>query len=834
MKAIKHFLAIVVLLCSFSTSAFSQFSKLDSLENLLQNNTEKDTTRVNLLNEIAATVFKINIDSGYTYAIKAGRLSREIKFKKGEAESFKNIAFYNISKGSYSESLKYYEKALVIYDKNGYKKRVALCYNNIGIIYKIQGNYLKALEFHKKALKTREAINHVYGIVSSLNNIGVTYYEQGEYNKGIAYYFKALEINEKLGDKNTIAISLNNIGVIYRDQGNYPKALEFYQKVLSIGEENGYKLEIISAMLNIGHIYHMQKNYSVALKYYNKALTLCKENGFKNETARSMNNIGIVYEIQKKYEKALAFYKEALVINESIGEKKGITKNLINISSVYIQINEYEKAKDYSYKALNLGVEIKSKLTICSGKISLAKIYLKENQYQKAYNNSKEAYSIASETGDTESEQISSGLLAQSCEKLGLYKEAYETYIVFKTMTDSIYNENNIKEITNLENQYAFDKEKETIAAEQAQKDAVIVTERQQERKIRNLFIGGSLILLVLALVTLRNLIQKRKANKILAEQKEEIETKNEKLVELGEFKENMNGMMIHDLKSPLNSILGLSKDNKVKEAAMRMLNLVVNIIDNQKFEETQMKLNLNTIAVHDTINEATEQLFFLAEQKEVVLSNQTNNYNLKADKEILVRILTNLLSNAIKFSPSINRVLLNTKVENNLLEISITNFGKAIPEKFQSRIFDKFAQAEKKKSGYNYSSGIGLTFCKLAVEAHEGNIGVESNEEQTRFWFTLPLENDKIIDDNINVQEKGADFILEQEDFEKAKLLIEKLKSIEIYESTKFEQILKDIKPVSGNFEIFLDQLSEKYYQMDEALFQKQLDGLTKNIEKL
>jgi signal transduction histidine kinase len=78
---------------------------------------------------------------------------------------------------------------------------------------------------------------------------------------------------------------------------------------------------------------------------------------------------------------------------------------------------------------------------------------------------------------------------------------------------------------------------------------------------------------------------------------------------------------------------------------------------------------------------------------------------------------------------------------------VRVVDTGEGIPEECRERIFEKFGQVENRKSGRTMSTGLGLTFCKLAVEAHGGKIGVESAPGQgSTFWFTLPSPTPRIL----------------------------------------------------------------------------------------
>jgi signal transduction histidine kinase len=134
-----------------------------------------------------------------------------------------------------------------------------------------------------------------------------------------------------------------------------------------------------------------------------------------------------------------------------------------------------------------------------------------------------------------------------------------------------------------------------------------------------------------------------------------------------------------------------------------------------------------------------------------------------KADQELLTRVVINLVGNALKFTPRDGQVTVGAKVITPLREgprdallltqqhplgdpdpvmlFSVSDTGEGIPQADLGRVFDKFGQVESRKAGRKMSTGLGLTFCKLAVEAHGGRIWVESElGKGSTFYFTVPL----------------------------------------------------------------------------------------------
>ena len=111
------------------------------------------------------------------------------------------------------------------------------------------------------------------------------------------------------------------------------------------------------------------------------------------------------------------------------------------------------------------------------------------------------------------------------------------------------------------------------------------------------------------------------------------------------------------------------------------------------------------------------------------------------ADDDKLRRILVNLLGNALKFTPRGGTITLEAKPDGECLRFGVRDTGEGIPKEAFERIFEKFGQVETRKSGRKMSTGLGLTFCRLATEAHGGSIWVESEVGVgSTFYFTIPL----------------------------------------------------------------------------------------------
>jgi signal transduction histidine kinase len=110
-----------------------------------------------------------------------------------------------------------------------------------------------------------------------------------------------------------------------------------------------------------------------------------------------------------------------------------------------------------------------------------------------------------------------------------------------------------------------------------------------------------------------------------------------------------------------------------------------------------------------------------------------------KCDADLIRRVITNLVANALKFTPASGRMRLTVASDGTDARVLVIDNGYGIAPEYHQKIFDKFGQVESRRQAN--STGLGLAFCKLAVERHGGKIGVESTVGKgSTFWFTLPL----------------------------------------------------------------------------------------------
>jgi signal transduction histidine kinase len=239
-----------------------------------------------------------------------------------------------------------------------------------------------------------------------------------------------------------------------------------------------------------------------------------------------------------------------------------------------------------------------------------------------------------------------------------------------------------------------------------------------------------------------------------------ELEEVNARLREADLWKENLSSMIVHDLKNPLGVIQGtmiffkgtLGDDLGKQQADLlesaiissdRAIKLVTGILDVRRLEEGRMPIEYQAVAPTEVINMCLDEMrpLLTVHKLSTTVDVLQDLPPVRADYSTLIRILGNLLDNAAKFTPPGGHITIKARKVAAGIQFSITDTGYGIPPDQQDRIFEKFAQAGIRAEGKRAGVGLGLTFCKLAVEIQHGNIWVESDEGTgTTFHFTLPI----------------------------------------------------------------------------------------------
>ena len=233
----------------------------------------------------------------------------------------------------------------------------------------------------------------------------------------------------------------------------------------------------------------------------------------------------------------------------------------------------------------------------------------------------------------------------------------------------------------------------------------------------------------------------------------EQIKTQADELEKANKEICDFTAMIAHDLRSPLNHVMGVSElmtesvfgpvtDDqkkwlgKVSETTRHLVNLVNDFLDVSKLEAGRIDLTIDEVDLEKLLDASLDNFHFLANERGVVIRKNINDsvLRIQGDRRRLEQILSNLLSNALKFTPPDGVIDAEAKVW-------IKDTGVGIASDEIGKLFEKYKQTTSGKTSEHKGTGLGLVICKMIVEAHGGKIWAESEEGKgSTFTFTLPV----------------------------------------------------------------------------------------------
>jgi len=226
--------------------------------------------------------------------------------------------------------------------------------------------------------------------------------------------------------------------------------------------------------------------------------------------------------------------------------------------------------------------------------------------------------------------------------------------------------------------------------------------------------------------------------------QKIQIESKNQELVNLNKEKNHLIGIIAHELRNPLTSLLSMVntlRSNKeecteeqletfryMQKVLARMNKMVSKILDIRVIESKQLNVKLERINLATLVKNIECLYLPVASKKDINLQTRTIDARVNVDKGFTIQVLDNLVSNAIKFSPESKSVLISMNEKNGHVQVAVKDEGPGLTPGDMKKLFEKFQVLSAKPTGGEKSIGLGLSIVKRYVEAMNGKVWCESS----------------------------------------------------------------------------------------------------------
>jgi len=443
-------------------------------------------------------------------------------------------------------------------------------YYSLGYNYYRSNQFDSALVYFNQALTGFELTDNISGVAKTYNRIGYCYQLKSQNEKALEYFNHALFINKEIENNKEIGRTLTNIAGIFRTYGQYEKAVEYYLDAIKLYEAANYQEGIAWISLNIARLLKELSDYDKATQYVTNSMKIYAEieKTEKNKTGTilCLNELGTIYHKKGDAFQALKYSERVLMLNQQNNNRYGIANSLATIGKIYFELGKTEKAVSNLQKSLKIKAELNDSLGLPAILNYLGEAYLKQSKLSKAKIHINKAHQIASNK-NLRTDQIESYLnFSKLYSREGDYKNALKSYVRYTNLKDSL----NVKEITQLQMQYEFDKKQKQLEFEQQQKEIIQKEKLRRQKIITIAFVIGFVFTLVLAFVIYINYkrkketnIQLRLQNEEIRQQKEEIEAQRDEIESQKNYAEEQRDHIAKQQKEITHSIRYASRIQK-------------------------------------------------------------------------------------------------------------------------------------------------------------------------------------------------------------------------------------------------------------------------------
>ena len=604
-------------------------------------------------------------------------------------------------------ALSYHFKALSLRDSLNNLQDVSWSYNRIGEVYSSQMKYDLALQYQQHALQICEKLNYEPGLASIHNRLAQTFFYSNQLIKATYHANLALAFAEKIGDMFYKAMALSLIGDVEMKKGMLENAKHYYTQAQALYEQLGMMKFIAEMSIRLGKMALKQGNFELALKNASYAIERATRIQARKEEKEAYLLLSEVAAVKGDFKQAYAFQEQYLLLRDQILSEER-ERNIAYLEQQFesrrkdqaVKTLEAEKAAE---EKLRITISALSAIAICTSLLAVGLLLVLVRRRKSEAEEAEKRAGVYEQMARVQAELRSEAELAQA--NLAIERKELE---------------------------------KANAALEQAL--AHLAEKRNEAERAREI-----------ALEANRSLAE---ALSIVERQRDELVEQRKIAEEASAFKTELLGMAAHDLKNPLQVVIGyaqLLKEQKsaedyaakIEDAARHMLSLIQALLESAAAETGKLKLELKVVDVSQLVKLVVE-----FNRERARLKNQTIHCNAQPecyaciDTNRFGEAIENLISNAIKYSPegkniwiTVQKVALEKShwrrkedwaqplPSQELVEIAVRDEGQGISAEDMPKLFGKFQKLSARPTGGESSTGLGLAIVKQLVELHGGKV---------------------------------------------------------------------------------------------------------------
>ena len=359
----------------------------------------------------------------------------------------------------------------------------------------------RAIKYAVNQYNISKAIDYKWGMANSLENRGHIYDYRREYDKALPFFQQALLIHQQSGNKIGIVDVNNDIGVLYSKKGIYPEAYRYMLKAMGIAKLQNDIPGLVSSYNNIGLLYREQQKFGEALNHYFKCLSVQLNHKGNYAISYTYLNIAEIYRIRKQFDKGIKNAMLGLEAARKEDDSISIANNYSTLGNLYIDKGNLKQALECHEIALEIRENIDDSFGLFTSYMSYSLIYSKKANEAEALLYAKKALKLLRGNGELSMLADCFKRLSEIYASSGNYAAAYNSHLIYKKYSDSIFNSENERKLTEQKMNFEFNR-----LQEKSKKSAQEVLIRQ--KRIQNYTLCLSIaigILIILLLIKRHN-----------------------------------------------------------------------------------------------------------------------------------------------------------------------------------------------------------------------------------------------------------------------------------------------------------------------------------------
>ncbi|UII24524.1 tetratricopeptide repeat-containing sensor histidine kinase [Fulvivirga maritima] len=569
-------------------------------------------------------------------------------------------------------------------------------------------------------------------------------------DSSLAYAKKALAIAEELGHDGWMSRCLMGVGYAYKMKGDTDKSLKYLLlgAEYSAAEGDDVNLAIINSA--IGDVYTVATNYTLAKEYYKKVLPVFIANSDSVRWGTLLLNLGEVFRLEHSLDSSLVYFYRSRDIFDKLQLEIGIGYSLGNIGLAYAEQDQYIKAKNNITRATKLLKKLGDYYPITVYDISLADIYQDRKEYEKALIHARNALDIANQQGFKEQIRDACKKLSEIYLAIGNHQKAFDYQTKYYAYKDSVVDQETIRKMADMRTEYEVNQKQSEVD--------LLVSEKTRQTVVAVSLGVVTVLVMIVAFLLYRNNQQRKQANELLEEQKEEIETQRDQLDELNRTKDRFFSIISHDLRGPVQAFKGMGRLIKVlveeeNIAELKELNVdfdnsvsqlsrvLDDLLDWAMAQQGSIPFHPEKVELPSVVNNLKDLFHNMARAKNISLATDVeSDLAVFADMNSLNTILRNLLNNALKFTSEGGHIQLSAIRKKGMVAISVRDTGIGISKDKLDSLFKLGGSKRSWGTQGEKGLGLGLQLVYQFTALNGGEVTVESEEnEGSVFTVYLP-----------------------------------------------------------------------------------------------